>query len=85
MRTFVVSDHETIGARAQQVLLFEGRDCPASHVISFDLAAHHLAQGRPDLIVVVLSPNPVAFDPLRVGSSFAKTRTEGFSRRKPSA
>jgi pilus assembly protein CpaE len=58
MQAFIVSDHDSIGPRARQVLLFEGLNCPAAHVISLDLAMHHLARGEPDLIVIALGPDP---------------------------
>jgi pilus assembly protein CpaE len=57
MQAFIVSDHESIGGRVRQVLLFEGLDCQAAHVISLDLAMQHLAKGQPELIVMVLGPD----------------------------
>src|SRR5262245_21240953 len=57
MRVFIISDHEPTSAKVRQVLLREGLDCPAGHVVSLDLAAHHLAQHRPDLAVMVLPPD----------------------------
>jgi pilus assembly protein CpaE len=58
MQAFIVSDHESISGRVRQVLLFEALDCQASHVVSLDLAEHHLAEGQPELLVMVLSPDP---------------------------
>jgi pilus assembly protein CpaE len=58
MPTSIVSDHESISARIRQVLLFGGHECPASHMVPIDLAAQHLAQARPQLVVLVLSPDP---------------------------
>ena len=58
MQAFIVSDHESISGRVRQVLLFEGLDCQASHVVSLDLADHHLAKEQPELLVVVLSLDP---------------------------
>jgi pilus assembly protein CpaE len=58
MRALIVSDHELLGSRVRQVLLFEGLDCQAAHVVSLDLAADHLAKVQPDLLVMVLGPNP---------------------------
>ena len=46
MQTYIVSNHDSISVRARQVLLFDGLDCPAAHVISLDLAVHQtLAHG----------------------------------------
>jgi pilus assembly protein CpaE len=58
MQTSIVSDHESISARVRQVLLFGGHECPASHMVPIDLAAQNLAQARPQLVVLVLSPDP---------------------------
>lgn len=58
MQAFIVSDHESISGRVRQVLLFEGLDSQASHVVPLDLAEHHLAGGQPELLVMVLSPDP---------------------------
>jgi pilus assembly protein CpaE len=58
MRAFIVSDHESAAAKVRHVLLRQGLDCPAAHVLAHDLAADHLAQSSPELIVVVLSPDP---------------------------
>jgi len=58
MQAFLVSDHEALGAKVRQVLLRHGQDCPAAHLVSLDLAATHLTVARPDLVVVVLSPDP---------------------------
>jgi pilus assembly protein CpaE len=58
MQAFLVSDHESLGAKVRQVLVRHGQDCPAAHVLSLDLAATHLTLARPDLVVVVLSPHP---------------------------
>jgi pilus assembly protein CpaE len=56
MQAVIVSDHEPTTVRARQVLLREGQDCPAANVVSLKLAADHLVQLRPDLLVFVLSP-----------------------------
>ncbi|HBI46204.1 MAG TPA: hypothetical protein DDY78_25625 [Planctomycetales bacterium] len=58
MRAFIVSDHESVTAKVRQVLLGEGQDCPAAHVLSLGLAADHLGQSDPELIVIVLSADP---------------------------
>jgi pilus assembly protein CpaE len=58
MRAFIVSDDEILSPLAQQVLLRVGHDCPASHVLRTAGAADSLAQAAPDLVVLVLSPEP---------------------------
>jgi pilus assembly protein CpaE len=57
MRVFIVSDFEPITVKAREVLLREGWDCPAAHVLSFDLAVQHLAIVRPEMILTVLRPD----------------------------
>jgi pilus assembly protein CpaE len=54
MQAFIVSDHEPLTIRIREVLLREGWDCPAAHMLSFDLAEQHLANAHPDLVVAVL-------------------------------
>ncbi|HEX5271182.1 MAG TPA: hypothetical protein VFW33_11865, partial [Gemmataceae bacterium] len=58
MQAFLITDHDALGAKVRQVLVRHGHDCPASRVVSLDLASAHLALERPDLVVVVLSPHP---------------------------
>jgi pilus assembly protein CpaE len=58
MQAFIISDHEPLTARVREVLLREGQDCPAAHVVSLALAADHLGQDHPGLIILVLSPAP---------------------------
>ena len=58
MQAFLVSDQEPTSARVREVLLREGYDCSASAHASLDAAANRLAQDHPELVVVVLSPDP---------------------------
>jgi pilus assembly protein CpaE len=59
MRAFIVSDNEALTARVRQALVQEGHSCPAGHQVSLDAAlATGLANASPELLVVVLSPNP---------------------------
>jgi pilus assembly protein CpaE len=58
MQAFIVSDHEPSSARVREVLLRQGLDCPAGHLLSLDLAAEHLTRASADLVVLVLSPDP---------------------------
>jgi pilus assembly protein CpaE len=58
MQCFLVCDNDVISGTLRQALLREGLDCPASNVVRFDLAAHRAAAVPPELVVVVLSPDP---------------------------
>jgi pilus assembly protein CpaE len=58
MLAYIVSDHEQITAKVRQVLLRAGQNCPAANVILLGLAAEQLTLALPELVVVVLSPNP---------------------------
>src|SRR5262245_15742341 len=58
MQSFIVSRYEPISTRVRQVLLREGHDCPAAHVVAPDLAANRLTHSRADLVVLVLSSDP---------------------------
>jgi pilus assembly protein CpaE len=58
MQSFLVCDHELIGGKVRQALLREGLDCPASNVVRFDLAGQRPAAAPPELVVIVLSPDP---------------------------
>jgi pilus assembly protein CpaE len=58
MRAFIASDYEPLTIQVREILLREGWDCPASHVLALDLAAEKLAHARPDLILAILRPNP---------------------------
>jgi pilus assembly protein CpaE len=58
MRACIVSDNQETTMQVREVLLREGLDCPIGDLYSLDLAADKVAQGHPELIVVVLAPNP---------------------------
>src|SRR3954469_17862749 len=58
MEIFLINDHETTGTKVREVLLKEGLNLPISHVVSLDLATQRLANARPDLLFVVLQPDP---------------------------
>jgi len=72
MQASIISDHETIGDRVRQVLLFGGHACPASHLVPVERAAQHLAQVNPQVVVLVLSP-----DPERALATLEKLRDKG--------
>ncbi len=75
MQAFLVSDHEGLSSRVRQVVVLHGLDCPAANVLPTDLAATHLVLSRPDLVVVVLSP-----DPARALDTVADVRALGSGR-----
>src|SRR5262249_48881160 len=54
MRAFIASDYEPITIKVREVLLREGWDCPATHVLTLELAAEQLPNARPELVVAVL-------------------------------
>jgi pilus assembly protein CpaE len=58
MQAVVISEHESTTRRIREALLREGHDCPAGNLLIPDLAAERLGQARPELIVVVLGPDP---------------------------
>jgi pilus assembly protein CpaE len=58
MRVFIASDHEPTGSRVQQALLRLGHPCPPGQACGLHPAANRLADARPELAVVVLSPDP---------------------------
>ena len=58
MQALVAGDHDPITAQIRQIVLREGHDCPASHVVRLSLAADRLAQVKIELAVVGLSPDP---------------------------
>lgn len=65
MRAIVLSDNQTASFHIRQQLLREGLHCLAEDMQLLDRAADKLAQATPDLVVVVLSPNPeLALDKL---------------------
>src|SRR4051812_45115463 len=55
MHAFLVSDDEPTAARARQVLLRAGLECPAANVVPLDMAAYHLMHAKPELVVMVLA------------------------------
>jgi pilus assembly protein CpaE len=57
MRSFIVSDYEPVTVKIREVLLREGWDCPASHMLSLDLAVQHLSKVRADMVLAVLEPD----------------------------
>jgi pilus assembly protein CpaE len=57
MRIFIVSDNAPVSMRVRQVLLAQGKDCPAAHLVSMDQAVQRLGPAQADLLVVVLLPD----------------------------
>jgi pilus assembly protein CpaE len=58
MRAVIVSDSQPLSFQIRQQFLHHGLECQAGDVLSLDLAAEHLPRSTPDLVVVVLSPDP---------------------------
>jgi pilus assembly protein CpaE len=58
MQAYILSDHEPSSAAIRQVLLSEGHECPATHVVSWDLAPERLLHAERDLVTAILSPDP---------------------------
>jgi pilus assembly protein CpaE len=57
MQAFIVSDQEAISLKIRQILLREGHDCEAAHVVALDRALDHLVQFQPQLIALAISPH----------------------------
>jgi pilus assembly protein CpaE len=57
MPVFIVSDHEPTSLKIQEVLNFSGKDCPSSHLLTFDAAPFRLSREQPELVIVVLPPD----------------------------
>jgi pilus assembly protein CpaE len=60
MRTFVASDNDVLSLDLIEHLRGAGHDCQVSRVGPVDLVVSRLTQARPELLVVVLSPDPEA-------------------------
>lgn len=58
MRAVIVSESQPVSSQIRQRFLSEGLECQAGDVLSLDLAAKHLSQLKPDLVLVVLPPDP---------------------------
>ena len=58
MSIFLASDNDSITLRIRELLLQEGINTPTSSVVPLDMAPLQVAKARPELIVVVLSPDP---------------------------
>jgi pilus assembly protein CpaE len=58
MRAVIISDSQPISFAIRHQFLHHGMECQAGDVLSLDLAAEHLGQFTPDLVVVALSPDP---------------------------
>ena len=57
MQAYLVSDHPSLSGQVRHVLVASGHECPAARVLSLDQAMAHLTLARPELVVVVLSPD----------------------------
>ena len=57
MRTFLLSDSARLAGLVQRGLAQHGYECPADHVAPLD-DAWRVSEGRPDLTVLTLAPDP---------------------------
>jgi pilus assembly protein CpaE len=60
MRVLIASDDQLLAQRAQTVLVEQGFDCPAGHLVPLDSIADRSGLAHPDLIVFVLPGDPRA-------------------------
>jgi pilus assembly protein CpaE len=58
MQAFIVSDNPALTVQVREILLREGHDCPATHVVSPGLLREQAGGLRAELAVIVLSPDP---------------------------
>jgi pilus assembly protein CpaE len=58
MQVLLAGNHETIVAEVRRVVLREGLECPADHVVPLAGMIHGLNKARPDLLILVLTPDP---------------------------
>jgi pilus assembly protein CpaE len=54
MHALLISDDDQAAARARQVLLQAGLECPIENVVSLALATFHLMHAKPELVVMIL-------------------------------
>jgi len=54
----LAGDREPVVAEGRRILLREGLECPASHVVGLGAMVETLAKVRPDMLLLVLSPDP---------------------------
>ena len=60
MRLLIGSDDQLLAQRVQTLLVEQGLDCPAGHVVALDAIADRSGLARPDLIVFILPDDPRA-------------------------
>jgi pilus assembly protein CpaE len=58
MQVLLAGDRDSVVAEVRRVLLREGLECPASHVLGLGGMLDGLAKVKPELLLLVLSPNP---------------------------
>jgi pilus assembly protein CpaE len=58
MQVLLAGDHETLVAEVRRVVLREGLECPAGHVVPLAGMLDGLGKVHPDLLLLVLSPDP---------------------------
>jgi len=60
MRILIASDNERAAQDIRVALARHNYECPAGHTAPLEVAAHRASRLVPDLLVLVLSPNPQA-------------------------
>jgi pilus assembly protein CpaE len=58
MQVLLAGDHELIVAEVRRIVLREGMECPAGHVVPLATMLEGLGKIQPDLLLLVLSPDP---------------------------
>src|SRR5262245_7863570 len=58
MQVLLAGDRDSVVAEVRRVLLREGLECPAAHVVGLGAMIEGLARVKPELLLLVLSPNP---------------------------
>src|SRR4051794_28832437 len=58
MQVLLAGEHEMIVAEVRRILLREGLECPPSHVLGLDAMVQGLGKVHPELLLLVLSPDP---------------------------
>lgn len=58
MRVSIVSNNDEVARRVMALLVRNDMQCPQEHVVGLESAAEHASRSLPELLVLVLSPDP---------------------------